>query len=84
MISELITNYLEENKLSYRKMAAEISQQLGVPNAVTYQSISNWATGAFKPHPPLMLLLSKHGTGSMRELAQEVMKVLENEPVVQG
>lgn len=81
MISELIQNYLKDNDLSYREMADKISHQLGVPDAITYNSIYLWARGSNKPRPTLMQLLSKQGTGSLKELAGEILKELESQPV---
>jgi transcriptional regulator with XRE-family HTH domain len=77
MISNLITDYLEKNAYSYRQMAAEISRQLDVPNAVSYQTISNWANGTFNPHPPTMQWLAKHGSGDLKMLARDILKELD-------
>ncbi len=81
MIPELISNYLDDNNLSYRAMAAKISWQLGIPNAITDQAIYLWAKGANKPRPTLMQLLSKQGNGSLKALADEILKELESQPV---
>ncbi len=77
MISELVSTYLEDHNLSYRAMAEKISQQLGVPNAITYQSIMNWSTGLNTPRPTLLMLMSKHCNGSLKELADQVLKELD-------
>ncbi len=84
MIPELISNYLVDNKLSYREMAAKISWQLGVPNAITDVSITNWSDGTTTPRPTLFLLISKYGTGNLQELANQVLKELHPEQPVQG
>ncbi len=81
MIPELISNYLKDNDLSYREMADKISHQLDVPDAITYNSIYLWARGANKPRPTLMQLLSKQGTGSLKALADEILKELDIQPV---
>lgn len=84
MIPELVKTYLKDNKLSYRGMAAEISNQLGVPEAISYNTIYLWIKGSHTPRPTLFQLLSKQGTGALRELAQEILKELENGQPVQG
>ncbi len=84
MIPELISTYLDDNKLSLREMADEISLQLDADDVITYQSIQNWTTGEFTPRPTLWKLLSRYGTGNLQELANQVLKELHPEQPVQG
>ncbi len=75
-IPHLFTTYLDEHNLSYREFASQVSKQLDIPNAISYQAVQYWATGEFKPRPTLMALLYQQGTGSIKELALAVLKVL--------
>lgn len=76
MIPELVRNYLKDNDLSYRELADEISNQLGVAEAITYNSIYLWARGSNKPRPTLMSLLYQQGHGSLKDLAFSILKEL--------
>jgi len=78
MIPDLIRNYRKDNDTSYRGIANEISHQLGVPDAITYNSIYLWERGSNKPRPTLMRLLAQQGTGSLKELAQSILNELDH------
>jgi hypothetical protein len=79
MIPTLLENYLKDNdNMSYREFADEISNQLGIPEAISYNSIYYWIKGANKPRPTLMNLLVKQGHGPLKELASEILKELKN------
>jgi len=75
-IPQLISSYLENHKLSYREFADQISDQLNIPDAISYQAIQYWVTGEFKPRPTLMALLYQQGHGSLKELALAVLQEL--------
>lgn len=74
--SELFTTFLDTTGLSYRQFADEYNSQVDLPNAISYQTVSNWVTGAFRPHPSKMQLLAKFGKDDWKVLGQRVLKVL--------
>ena len=78
-IPHLVSSYLKEHSLSYREFADVVSDQLGTPDAISYQAVQYWVSGEFKPRPTLMALLYQHGHGSIKELALAVLKELRPE-----
>jgi hypothetical protein len=81
MIPELIIDYLDNHNLTYRELADQISEQLGINDAITRTSIYYWIKGEFKPRPTLMAMIAKDGTGELQTLAQQILKELGKEPV---
>ena len=89
MIPDLIRAYRKKKGcqgklLPYREMADDISRQLGVPDAITYNSINLWEKDHNKPRPTLMHLIFKHCTGDLKELARDILKELEDGQPVQS
>jgi hypothetical protein len=74
-IPELVTSYLEDNGLSLRGMADQISEQLGIEDAVSHQAVAYWADGTYRPNPTMMQLLYRNAHGELRDLAFAILKV---------
>ena len=81
MIPDLVTTYQKTHEFDDRGTAVEINRQTGIPNFVTHQSIYNWRKGIHSPRPALMATLYKLASGDIKDLAGEILKVLERQPV---
>jgi hypothetical protein len=78
-ISTLVTSFLQETGLSVRSMADEINCAIGLPDAITYQTVQNWTDGKVglnsKSHL-IMVLLFLRDHGHLRDLALSVLEVM--------
>ncbi len=79
-ISKLVTSYLIDNDLSNRGASKQISTQLGIPDAISYNTIRNIRMGQ-NPRPTIWRLLAQQGTGSLKELAEAILLELEPDEV---
>ncbi len=75
-IPHIIKSYLDEQELSYREFADQVSAQLGIPDAISHQTAQYWVTGIYKPRPAMMALWYQQAHGPIKELALAVLKVL--------
>jgi hypothetical protein len=86
-LSDIITSYLEVNHTNPRQLAKKINAQVGMPNAINYNTIYYWSKGRTQnPYSASVVLplLRERGDDSLRELADAILKELENGQPVQG
>lgn len=86
-LSEIVSSYLTNNNTNPRKLAKEIGKQLGVPNAINYNTIYFWSKGLTKnPYKAALALplLREHGDEKLSALADAILKELETTQPVQG
>ena len=69
-ISKLVTSYQDKTQSSNRKMAQDICDRLGIPDAISYNTIRNWKEELASPkNPALLHLLAQQDDGARSEEA---------------
>lgn len=86
-LSKVVTSYLDENKTNPRQLAKEIGAELGMPDAINYNTIRNWSKGhVSNPYKAAVVLplLKERGGSSLGMLAGEIMTILDISQPVQS
>jgi hypothetical protein len=85
-ISRAVTSYLDDNNTNPRQAARDINDQIGIPNAISYNTIRNWSKGCVSnPYSasPILLLLRERGAPELMALAETLIDILEIRQPVQ-
>lgn len=80
-ISKLVASYQDKTQSSNRKMAQDICDRLGIPDAISYNTIRNWKEELASPkNPALLHLLAQQDDGDLSVLAQSIINELAETP----
>jgi len=73
--SEILKKYREERELTLQEFADELSD--GLNSRVFFQSVQQWESGKHEPRKYLMVKLALQVDGWRREMALDVLAVLD-------
>jgi transcriptional regulator with XRE-family HTH domain len=82
-IPNLVTSYLQDNKLKQYELAELINEQVGFA-FVTPMAVSYWENGIYRPSIKTMTVIQRNSQGKLREFADAVINELETGQPVQG
>ncbi len=82
-----VTSYFDDNNTNPRRTAKDIDKVLGYPNSISYNTLYQWGKGE-RSRPTsanlLLPLLYERADGPLKELAFNLMNILEINQPVQG
>lgn len=77
-LSEVVRAYRDEQGLSLRDFAAQLSAELP-QDGISYQSVRNWETGEHAPNYHLLVTLMMHSGGWQRDFAFDCLAAINPE-----
>ena len=86
-LSDIVSSYLAANRISTRRLAKKINDQIGMPNAINYNTIYYWSKGLTRnPYSASVVLplLRERGDDSLSALADSILKELQLDQPVQS
>ena len=86
-LSDILTSYFKVHRTNPRQLAKKINAQVGMPNAINYNTIYYWSKGRTQnPYSASVVLplLLERGDKDLRELADAIIKELQTSQPVQS